>query len=149
MLQSNDSHYPQKNKLEFEIIAFRAILTESHLNSPQLMQLQFKLHSILRDLVLYKITFCENYNILLKTLTSWAQRDKTLQETVTFTDQKKIAYWNIRIQKAFWRKLNNLKPLAVMKSFTSQKRSNALASVGKSCRSETITAENQYASHDP
>ena len=23
---------------------------------------------------------------------SWAQRDKTLQETVTFTDNKKIAY---------------------------------------------------------
>ena len=29
--------------------------------------------------------------ILLKTLTRWAQRDKTLQEKVTFTDTKKIA----------------------------------------------------------
>ena len=30
-------------------------------------------------------------SVLLKTLTSWAQRDKTLQETVTFTAKKKIA----------------------------------------------------------
>ena len=29
------------------------------------------------------------FNILLKTLTSRAQRDKTLQETVTFTDKRK------------------------------------------------------------
>ena len=29
--------------------------------------------------------------ILPKTLTSWAQREKTLQEKVTFTDSKKIA----------------------------------------------------------
>ena len=29
--------------------------------------------------------------MLLKTLTSWTQRDKTLQETATFTDKKKIA----------------------------------------------------------
>ena len=31
------------------------------------------------------------FKILPKTLTSWAQRDKTLQEKVTFTDTKKIA----------------------------------------------------------
>ena len=37
-----------------------------------------------------------------------------------------------------------------MKNFTFQKRSkkNALASEGKSCRPETMTAENQYACHD-
>ena len=29
--------------------------------------------------------------ILLKTLTSWAQHDKTLQEKVKFTDKKKMA----------------------------------------------------------
>ena len=31
------------------------------------------------------------FKILLKALTSWAQRDKTLQEKVTYTDTKKIA----------------------------------------------------------
>ena len=31
-------------------------------------------------------------SVVLKTLTSWAQCDKTLQETVTFMDKKKIAY---------------------------------------------------------
>ena len=31
------------------------------------------------------------FKILPKTLTSWAQRDKSLQEKVTFTDTKKIA----------------------------------------------------------
>ena len=35
-----------------------------------------------------------------------------------------------------------------MKGFTFQKKSNALASEGKSCRPETITAENQNACHD-
>ena len=30
--------------------------------------------------------------ILLKTLTSETQRNKTLQETITFTDKRKIAY---------------------------------------------------------
>ena len=30
--------------------------------------------------------------ILLKTLTTWTQRDKTLQETITFMDKGKIAY---------------------------------------------------------
>ena len=45
---------------------------------------------LLRDLALY-ITIRENLNILLKTLTSWAQRHKTLQEKVTFMDTKKMA----------------------------------------------------------
>ena len=30
--------------------------------------------------------------ILLKTLTCWAQRDKTLQETFTFKDKNKTVY---------------------------------------------------------
>ena len=46
----------------------------------------------------FKIWICKSVhhylrelNMLLKTLTSWTQRDKTLQETATFTDKKKIA----------------------------------------------------------
>ena len=42
-------------------------------------------------------------------LTSWAQRDKTLQETVTFADKKKIAY-NYSDPGGTLEKLNNLKP---------------------------------------
>ena len=48
--------------------------------------------------------------ILLKTLTSWAQRDNVLQETVTFTDKKKIAY-NYSDPGGTLEKLSNLKPL--------------------------------------
>ena len=40
----------------------------------------------------------------------WAQRVKTSQETITFADKKKTLLV-IEIQKALWRKLNNLKPL--------------------------------------
>ena len=39
---------------------------------------------------------------------SWAQRDKTLQETFTFTDKSK-SLLVIEIQETLWRKLNNLK----------------------------------------
>ena len=42
-------------------------------------------------------------------LTSWSQRDKTLQETVTFTDKKKIAY-NYSDPEGTLEKLNNLNP---------------------------------------
>ena len=41
---------------------------------------------------------------------NWAQRDKTLQETVTFTDKKKTAY-NYSDPGGTSEKLNNLKPL--------------------------------------
>ena len=56
-------------------------------------------------------------NILRKLLTSWAQRERTLQE---------ISHLHIHGQKALWRKLNSLKVyLAAMKKFTYtfQKRS--------------------------
>ena len=36
-------------------------------------------------------------------LTSWSQRDKTLQEKVTFADKKKMANRIIQIQEALWR----------------------------------------------
>ena len=56
----------------------------------------------------------------------------------------------IRVREALSRKLNNLKPLfsgseehCISKEFNG----NALASKGKSCRPEGITAENQYACH--
>ena len=44
---------------------------------------------LLRGLAMY-ITV-RKLNILLKMLTSWAQRDKTLEEKATFIDTKKIA----------------------------------------------------------
>ena len=40
-------------------------------------------------------------------------------------------------------KLSNLKPLSHL-HFKRGQRKNALASEGKSCRPETMTAENQY-----
>ena len=41
---------------------------------------------------------------------SWIQRDKTLQDTITFTDKRKSPLV-IQNQEALWRKLDNLKPL--------------------------------------
>ena len=40
----------------------------------------------------------------------WAQRVKTLQETITFADKRK-SLLVIQIQETLWRKLKNLKPL--------------------------------------
>ena len=42
---------------------------------------------------------------------SWAQHDKTLQETIAFADKRKLLLVIIQIQEALWRKLNKLKPL--------------------------------------
>ena len=83
-LQSKDSHYLKKNKLDF-IIVF--ILTGSQCNSPQLMKLQFKLQFILLNSYLQiaireSLTQCKQF----KKLMSWAQRDTTLQENITFLD---------------------------------------------------------------
>ena len=76
-----------------------------------------------------------------KTLTSWTQRDKTLQENVTFTEIKKIA-WNYSNPVGTFEKLNKLKPsisrneeLYISKE---AKTENALASEGKSFRPEKI-----------
>ena len=76
---------------------------------------------------------------MLKALTSWAQRDKTLQETVTFTDKKKTAY-NYSDPGGTLEKLNNLKPsfsrieeLDISKGVNE----NALASKGKSYADQT------------
>ena len=66
-----------------------------------------------------KITKGE-FNILQnELLTSWAQRDKTLLETFTFTDKSK-SLLAIQIQGAIdWRQLNKLKVyLAARKKFT-------------------------------
>ena len=64
---------------------------------------------LLRDLA-FLLSIRENLSILLKTVTSWAQRDKTLQEKVTFMDTKKIAQ-NYADPGGTLEKLNNLKPL--------------------------------------
>ena len=71
-------------------------------------------------------------------LTSWAQRDKTLQEKVTFMDTKETAYYSNpggTLEKFL---LNNLKPLISRNEelYISNKanKENALASEGKSCR---------------
>ena len=136
-LRSRTQNAKTSSSLKF--ISLRAIMTGSHRSSPQLMQLQFKLQSILRDWDL-KITIRENlFNILLKTLTSWAQRDKTLQETVTFTDKKKIAY-NYSDPGGTLEKLNNLKPLFSRieeLNISKEVKENALASEGKSYADQT------------
>ena len=49
-----------KTNSSLKFIALRAVMTGSHRSSPQLMQLQFKLQSILQDLDL-KITISENF----------------------------------------------------------------------------------------
>ena len=69
--------------------------------------------------------------------------NKTLQETITFTDN----YYS----EALWRKSNNLRNpnLAVMKSSTFHKRSKRMLLHQRvnQCR-PAITAENQYACYD-
>ena len=73
-----------------------------------------------------------------------------MKETIRFTD-KRISPLPIQIQEALWRRINNLKLLFSRKGrdyVSKEVEESALASEGKSCRSETITAENQYARHD-
>ena len=53
------------------------------------MLVQFKLHFILTILDLYITIHANNYNILQRKLTSWAQRDTALQKNITLTDQRK------------------------------------------------------------
>ena len=72
-------------------------------------------------------------------LTIWSQRDKTLQETVTFTDKKKIAY-NYSDPEGTLEKLNNLKPLFSRieeLNISKEVKENALASEGKSYADQT------------
>ena len=80
-------------------------------------------------------------------MTSWAQRDNALQETVTFTNKKKIAY-NYSDPGGTLEKLSKLKPLISCNEELYIPLHYTLASEGKSCRPETMTAENQYACHD-
>ena len=55
---------------------------------------------------------------------SWAQRDKTFQETIPFCKDKEKSRSVIQIQEEVWGKLNNLNPyVAAMKSFSFQNRS--------------------------
>ena len=79
-------------------------------------------------------------------LTSWAQRDTTLQKNITFTDKENRLV--IQIQKALWRKIrpvfNRHKKLYASKEV----KENALTSDGKSCRPETKTTVNRYVCHD-
>ena len=72
-------------------------------------------------------------------LTSRSQRDKTLPETVTFTDKKKIAY-NYSDPGGTLEKLNNLKPLFSRieeLNISKEVKENALASEGKSYADQT------------
>ena len=61
---------------------------------------------------------------------------------------KRISPLVIQIQEALWRRINNLKLLftaAKEEIYVSKEvEESALASEDKSCRPETITAENQY-----
>ena len=67
------------------------------------------------------IHYRREFYIMQKTIyTSWAQRDKSLQETIAFGDKRK-SLLAIQIQEALWRKLNNLNALfSHKKSFTFQ-----------------------------
>ena len=70
---------------------------------------------------------------------SWAQRDKTLQETVTFTDKKKSTY-NYSDPGGTLEKLNNLKPLFSRieeLNISKEVKENALASEGKPYAEQT------------
>ena len=70
---------------------------------------------------------------------SWAQRDKTLQETVTFTDKKKSTY-NYSDPGGTLEKLNNLKPLFSRieeLNISKEVKENALASEGKPFAEQT------------
>ena len=66
---------------------------------------------------------------------SQAQPDKTLHETVTFTDEKKIAY-NYSDPGGTLEKLNNLKPASFScieeLNISKEVKESALASEGKS-----------------
>ena len=81
---SKDPHYPQQNKLEFKIHCFKS--------DHDWVTSQFSIVDIASSRLGSENHYPWEFNILLKTLTSWSQRDKTLPETVTFTDKKKIAY---------------------------------------------------------
>ena len=57
----------------------------------------------------------------------------------------------LQTQEALWRKLNNLTPLSRRNEelyVSKEAKEKAFASEGKSCRPETITAENHHACHD-
>ena len=74
-LQSKDSHYLQKNKRQLKLshIAIIDSWYSFSLSCNPFFEIWISL------------------SVLLKTLTNWAQRDKPLQETITFTAKKKIA----------------------------------------------------------
>ena len=89
------------------------------------------------------------FNIVQKILNELGSAWQKLKETITFTD-KRISPWAIQT-KCAWRRINNLKPLFSRKEeiyVSKEVEESALASEGKSCRPETIAAENQYACHD-
>ena len=66
------------------------------------------------------------FNIPQKTLTSWAQHD-TLQETIAFANNRKIAFSYSDPGGTLENKLNDLKPLfSRKKSLTFQKRSKKM-----------------------
>ena len=105
-----------KQGLETALRCFRVLSQiREKLNTPtyneQLSQL--KLNPLI-PIHFFVIWLCKSQSarksILPKTLTSWAQREKTLQENVTFTEIKKIASWNYSNPGGTLEKLNKLKP---------------------------------------
>ena len=89
---------------------------------------------------------------MLKTLTSWAQRDNTLQETVTFTDKKKIAFI-YSDPGGTSEKLSNLKSLFSRNEelcISKEVKEKILLHqrVNHADQKQTMTAGNQYACHD-
>ena len=135
---SKDPNYPQKDKFEFKIHCFKS--NHDWLKSKfSIIDVASVLAAIHSSRFGSENHYPLEFNILLKTLTSWAQRDKTLPETVTFTEIKKIAY-NYSDPGGTLEKLNNLKPSfgrIEERDISKEVKENALASEGKSYADQT------------
>ena len=82
----------------------------------------------------------------------WALRDKTLQETITFTDKRK-SLLVIQVKEALWRKLNSLKLLFTRNKerLKFPKGANKIPLHQRANPADPIAkkkTENQYACHD-
>ena len=91
-------------------LRIRAALTTSHekFENQSKANGYSKKYSTFRALYLKLVSSVANKFILHSRL--GAERVKTLQETITFADKRKLLLV-IQIQEALWRKVNNLKPL--------------------------------------
>ena len=81
--------------------------------------------------ILIKNSVPVKFNILHRTLMSWAQHDKALEETITFTDKGKlISYLDL---ENTLEKFKEWKPLCSHNKELYVSKENVLVSEGKSC----------------